>query len=473
MEIRARHSWNGALFGSLAGAVTAPMRVVLIGVMVLALSAMPARSQGISLIRDAETERMIRGYSDPILAAAGIQPSSVRIYLVNDASINAFVTVGRRMFINTGLILAADRPNQIIGVIAHETGHIAGAHVARFDDAIAATTAPLLISMALGILAAAAGAPDAGLALLLGGQQVAQRRVLSHSRVNEASADQAAVSYLDALGISSEGLIEFFGKFRDQELLTPGRRDPFVRTHPLSSDRIAALRARVDESPYTHIKDSPEAIRRLSLVKAKIYGFLERPEVTFRRFPEGDNSLEAHYARTVAHFQRGSVDEALAEVEPLLSAEPNNPYFHELKGQALFESGRPADAIDPYRRAVELLPDEGLFKLLLGQALLATDEEGAKEETSREALRHLQTAARQDGENSFVWHQLAIAHSRLGNETMANLATAERFYIVGNAGRAAQFAARSLAKLPPGSPEWNRANDILQASKEAARRRRR
>ncbi len=450
------------------------LRAALGCLLILAIMALPsgARAQSISLIRDAETERMIRAYSNPILAAAGLQPSSVRIYLINDPAINAFVTVGRRMFIHTGLILAADTPNQIVGVIAHETGHIAGAHVARFDDAAAAATTPALVTMALGILAVAAGAPDAGLALLLGGQHVAQRRFLSFSRIQEASADQAAVTYLDSLGISSQGLIEFFGKFRDQELLVPGRRDPFVRTHPLSSDRIGALRSRVAESPHTQKSDTPEDIRQLNLVKAKIRGFLDRPEVTFRRYPDSDTSQEARYARTVAHFQRGSVDLALAEVDPLIATDPQNPYFRELKGQALFESGRPADAVVSYREAVQLLPTEGLFKLLLGQALLATDEVGTDKAVAEQALVHLKAAARQDGENSFVWHQLAIAYSRLENETMANLATAERFYIAGNAGRAARFAARARSRLPPGSPEWNRANDILQASQEAARRRR-
>ncbi len=450
-------------------------RAALSCLVVLAVLLTPSagQTQSISLIRDAETERMLRRWTDPILAAAGLQPSSVRLYLINDPAINAFVTVGRRMFIHTGLILAADTPNQIIGVIAHETGHIAGAHVARFDDAAAAATTPALVTMALGILAVAAGAPDAGLALLLGGQHVAQRRFLSFSRIQEASADQAAVTYLDSLGTSSQGLIEFFGKFRDQELLVPGRRDPFVRTHPLSSDRIAALRSRVGESPHTQVRDSAEDIRQLSLVKAKIRGFLDRPDVTFRRYPASDTSQEARYARTVAHFQQGSVQQALDEVNPLIEADPNNPYFRELKGQALFESGRPADAIAPYEKAVDLLPTEGLFKLLLGQALLATDETGTDKEVAARALVYLKEAARQDGQNSFVWHQLAIAYSRLENEVMANLATAERFYIAGNARQAVQFAARARARLAPGSPEWNRANDILIATREAVRSQRR
>ncbi len=463
--------WRAPVRGlaRLAGGVGSLCAVLCVA---LALTISPLRAQGISLIRDAETERMIKGYADPILLAAGIQPRSVSIYLINDPAINAFVTVGPRMFIHTGLILAADNPNQIIGVIAHETGHIAGAHVARFDDAIRNSTAPTLVTMALGILAVAAGAPDAGLALLLGGQHIAQRRFLSFSRVQEASADQAAVTYLDSLGISSEGLIGFFGKFRDQELLTPGRRDPFVRTHPLSRDRIAALRSRVAESPHTSVGDTPEDVRRLKFVQAKIHGFLDRPEVTFRRYPDTDQSQEARYARTVAHFQRGSVDAAMAEVDPLIADDPENPFFHELRGQALFESGRPSQAIGSYRRAMELLPDEGLFKLMLGQALLASDEEGASETTTREALAHLKEAARQDGENSFVWHQLAIAYSRLGDETMAALATAERFYIAGNAGRAAQFAMRAREKLSPGTPEWNRANDILQVVQDALKRQR-
>lgn len=445
-----------------------------LAVMLLIQPAMAQRS--ISIIRDAETERMIRAYSNPIFQAAGLQPESVRIYLINDPTPNAFATVGRRMGLHTGLILTADTPNQIIGVIAHETGHIAGGHVARIDAAIASTTAPVLVTMALGVLAAVAGAPDAGIALLLGGQQIAQRQLLSYSRVQESSADQAAVTYLDSIGVSSVGVVEFFGKFRDQELLIPGRRDPYARTHPLSSDRIAALRGRLSESPYTNIKDTPEAVAELSLVKAKLYGFIDEPVVTFRRYPPNDTSKEAHYARTVAHFQQGSVDLAVKEIEPLLLAQPDNPYFHELHGQVLFESGRAADAIGPYREALALLPDEGLFHMMLGQALLSSDigaSEGVGDpEITAEALKHLKRAAFGDGENSFVWHQLAIAYARLGNRVMADLSTAERFYVGGNAIRAVEFAARARAKLPPGSPEWNRANDILQASEDTARRQR-
>ncbi len=460
-------SWFASLF-------RAPGRMAAVWVVtaLIAFVPMTAHAQRISLIRDAETERMIRDYSDPVLEAAGLQPESVRIYLVNDSSINAFVTVGRRMFIHTGLILTADRPNQIIGVIAHEAGHIAGGHTVRFDEAIRAATGPMLVTMALGVLAAVAGAPDAGLALLLGGQHVAQRNILAYSREQESRADQAAVTYLDRIGISSKGISEFFEKFRDQELLVPGRRDPYARTHPLGSDRIAALRGRIAESPYTDVPDSPEAIHELSMVQAKIHGFIDAPAVTFRRYPEDDNSPQAHYARTVAYFQQGSVDMALAEIQPLLDAQPDNPYFHELHGQVLFESGRAPDAVAPYKRALALLPDEPLFQLLLGQTLLAIDEDGGDLEATREALGHLKSASREGAENPFVWHQLAIAHARLGNEVMADLATAERFYAAGNYNRALQFAARARSGLSPGTPEWNRANDILQAAKEPARRQR-
>ncbi len=446
--------------------------IALFAALALLLTPLQSMAQGISIIRDAETERLIREYADPVLLAAGLAPDSVRIYLINDPSINAFATVGRRMGIHTGLILAAETPNELIGVIAHEAGHIAGGHVARIGEAIANASTPALITMGLGILAAVAGAPEAGLALLLGGQHIAQRNILAYSRVQEAAADQAAVSYLNEVGWSSEGLIGFFEKFRDQELLSTRRQDPFVRSHPLSSDRIAALRSRVAESPHTGKPDSPESIRRFGMVQAKIHGFLDRPDVTFRRYPATDTSNEAHYARTVAYFRRGEVDQALGQLEPLIEAEPNNPFFQELKGQVYFETGRAEMAVAPYRRAVEILPDEGIFKLLLAQSLLATDEAGQDQSIAKEAIRLLEDAARTQNENSFVWHQLAIAYARMGNEPLAALATAERFFVAGQYERAFGFASRARKGLSAGTPEWNRSNDIIQASESEVRNRR-
>lgn len=443
--------------------------VGLISAVVIALSTPPADARRISLIRDSETERLLRDYADPVLVSAGLTPSSVRIYIINDPSINAFVTAGRRMFFHTGLMLKADTPNQLIGVIAHEAGHIAGSHIARAPDAFAAAATPALISIGLGIIAVAAGAPDVGLAMILGGQHIAQRQVLTYSRVQESSADQAAVTYLDRIGQSSQGLIEFFEKFRDQELVTPGVQDPYVRTHPLSSQRIAALRGRVGESPYADREDSAESKRRMSMVQAKIHGFLDQPGVTFRRYPPSDLSDQAHYARTVAYFRRGEVEGAKRELAPLLAREPDNPFYHEMMGQILFETGQPQAALPSYRRALELLPEEGLFKLYYGQVLLATDDEGKNAAIAEEAVRYLRQASREEGENSFVWHQLAIAYSRLNKLGLADFATAERFFVSGQYARSLQFARRARLKLSPGTPEWNRLNDIMTVSEREAR----
>ncbi len=473
MRVLRTHTHNTGVFPWRLGALRRALALAMMLALVLVTMPQPAQARSISIVRDAETEKMIREYSDPVLVAAGVQPDSVRIYLVNDSSINAFVTVGRRMFIHTGLILAADTPNQIIGVIAHETGHIAGGHVARIGEAAQQAMTPALISMALGILAAVAGAPEAGLALITGGQHIAQRQILSYSRTQESAADQAAVTYLNSIGQNPRGVMEFFGKFRDQEVLSARRQDPFARTHPLSSDRIAALRNRVEESPYRDLEDSPEDRYRLSMVQAKIQGFLQAPAVTFRRYPADDDSNQARYARTVAHFRLGDVQAALDEVMPLLEAEPDNPYFHELHGQVLFETGRPDEAVVPYRRALELDPTEGLFKLMYGQALLAMDDEGRNPEIAREAQMYLKEASRYEGDNSFVWHQLAIAYARLDNEPMADLSTAERFYVAGNYAGAYRFSRRARLALPAGTPEWNRANDILQFSEAQARDRRR
>jgi len=440
--------------------ITRPLRTLpsALAVMMAVLIALPAPVQAAGLIRDAETEYLMREFSNPIFRAAGLDPSVVRIHLVNDSSLNAFVAGGQRMFIHTGLIQQSDRPNMLIGVIAHETGHMAGGHLSRTQQALKSAAVPIIVSTLLGIGAIVAGSGDAGMAIITGGQTLAQRDYLQYSRIQEASADQAAVTYLDQVGWSGRGMMDTFYLFRGQEVLSDRQQDPYLRSHPLSTQRLSALEDRVLKSPFVDAQDSPAWIAAFDLIKAKLHGFIDRPALTFRRFPLTDTSIPARYARAVAFHKQGDLARALTEIEPLLEAMPNNPFIWELKGQVLFENGKIEDSIAPYRRSVELAPDSPLLRVGLAQSLIGLE----REKETIEGLEHLEIARRSDAENSRAYHQAAIAYARLGDYGNAELSTAERFYVLGQLPRAQQHAKRAQNEMNSGSPGWLRAEDILQ-----------
>jgi predicted Zn-dependent protease len=430
----------------------------LILVLVFALSFAGAeRAQAQGLVRDAEIEHTIRGYAEPIFKAAGLEPKAVRIFLVQDKEFNAFVAGGQNLFIHTGLIETVERPRELIGVIAHETGHIAGGHLARSSEAMAAATVPMIAGMLLGIAAAAAGAPDAGTAIIAGGQEMALRSYLKFSREQESAADQAAVTYLNATGQSSRGLLETFKRFEGQELMSEKRQDPFLQSHPLSQDRMGALERRVLQSDYANKEEPAPQRESFARMKAKLIGFLEPQRVVARRYPASDTSVPARYARAIAAYRIPDMTSALAEIDSLIKAEPKNPYFYELKGQMLFENGRTAEAVTTYQEAVRFAPKEPLIKTSLAQAMIATDNPAL----NKPALNTLEDALRQDPDNPFGWHQLAIAYAREGQIGMADLATAERLFRSGDAMQARFRAARALCQLKAGTPPHRRAQDIV------------
>jgi len=418
-----------------------------------------APAQAISLIRDAEIEHTIRMYSEPIFRAAGLNPEAIQLHLVNDNSMNAFVAGGQRMFINTGMIRRTETPNMLIGVIAHETGHIAGGHLVTRRAAMEGNSAAAVLSFLLGIGAVAAGAGDVGTAIMAGGSSIAQRNLLQYTRAQEASADQAAMTYLNQVGWSGEGLVETFSMFRGYEVMSDRQQDPYLRSHPLNTDRMNALEERVEKSPYKDKKDPPEWQFEHDMIRAKLAGFLDRPAVTMRRYPESDTSAPARYARAVAYHKSSRLDNAMEELEPLIAEYPDNPFLWELKGQILFESGKAAEAIAPYEKSVDLLSDSPLLQVGLAQAMLATE----RPELTQPAVDHLEKSLRYDRENSFAFHQLAIGYSRLGDRGMAELSTAERYYIAGNLPQAKQHAYRAQEYLSSGSPNWLRAQDIMNA----------
>lgn len=420
------------------------------------LISQPVAAQGIRTLRDAEMEAFIHAATDPVFEAAGMVPSNIDIVIVDDSALNAFYAGGQRIFIHTGLILQTEKVGQVVGVMAHETGHMVGGHVQRFGEAVGPATSISLLSLLLGAAAIAAGAPELGTGIMGGGQSAAQRTVLSFRRVQEASADQAAATYLHDAGLSGQGLIEVFEKFRFQELLSRPNMDQYVITHPLSSNRINNLQTKLEASPYWDKPYDPELQHWYERIKAKLDGYLFPARSTLGKYPPENTSIPARYARVYAYNKALEWEKAMDEADALIAKEPNDPYFREVKGQILLENGHVDKAIPVLRGAAELAPDEPLILTLYGQALVAKDTR----EADHQAIEVLERATRLDQRNIFGWHQLAIAYMRTDQSALASLASAERALLMGQAEKAARDATAASEGLPRGTPKWLRAEDI-------------
>lgn len=408
-------------------------------------------------IRDTEIEAILREWTDPILDAAGLEREAVSIYIIDDNSLNAFVAGGQNIFLNTGIILKSETPNELIGVIAHETGHISGGHIVRTSDAISAAYRPMILTLGLGALAIAAGAPEAGMAIMTGGQHIAQQTFLKHSRTQEAAADQAAVIFLEQTEQSSAGLITFFERFRHNEVLSYKRQDPYFRTHPLSSDRIANLRVKWERSKHKDAQDSELRQKQLDMMKAKIFGFLSDPATTFNHYPKSDQSLPAKYARAIAGYKAAQMEKAEILICELIDTDPDNPYYQELLGQALFESGQVTRSIEPHRRALDLALGAPLLQVNLAHALIESEDQ----ENLTEAEALLQQALAKENDLSVAWHLLSMLHGKRGKPALAKWATAERYYSSRDLPMARRFAKLALEELQENSIPWRRANDIV------------
>jgi predicted Zn-dependent protease len=414
---------------------------------------------GPSLIRDTEIEEILHRDADPIFAAAGLDPKTVRILLVGDKELNAFATQGLMMGLNTGLILQTETPNQLKGVIAHETGHLAGAHPLRSGEMMRAGLKPMILTMGLGVLAALAGAPDAGAVLLGNASYFGQLGALGYSRDQESRADQAGAGFLEATGQSGRGLAEFFDNFRYQEVFDQSRRFAYFRSHPLSSDRIDALRSRVEKLPHYNAVDDPASLAEHEIMKAKLEGFLN-PGVAIVKYRENDRAFPARYARAIAYYQMKEPDRALKILDSLITENPNNPYLWELKGQILFEFNRVKEAEEPQRRSVALKPGAALLRVNLGQTLIGLDDPQKVEEGINELKRSLLD----ENDNSVAWRLLAQAYDKRGEDGQARLATAEQYFNMGATQEARVFAMRARELLKKDSVEWRRATDIVLTS---------
>lgn len=426
------------------------------GLMVL-VAAGQASAQ--SMIRDTEIEGIIRGWADPVFVAMGLNPSDIEVLLVNDNDLNAFATRGRIMGVNTGLILRTKNPSELLGVMAHEAGHIKNRHTLR-DGAQNAGKQPMFMTMALGALAIAAGAPDAGVALLGSSQYFGTLGALHYMQGQEGEADLTGARGLEAAGESGAGLLSFFENFRSQEVFSDARRYPYFRSHPLSSNRIETLRRYVQSQPHYSHRDSPERMAQHALILAKIHAFMDPPNQTLRAYPSTDTSLPSRYARAIAWYRDGQTDRALTAVEALIAGDPTNPYFHELKGQILFEEGRPAEAVSAHQEAVRLAPDAPLLRVNLAHALIETNNP----DNLDEAISQLKHATVDEKDNTMAWRLLSQAYASKGMEGEARLASAEFYSAAGAEKEAVQFALRARSMLQPTSIEWRRAMDIILAS---------
>jgi predicted Zn-dependent protease len=439
----------------------------------LAAAGIPAGAQqggGPPIIRDAEIEQLLRDYTQPILKAAGLAQQNVRVVIINDRSFNAFVADGHRIFINSGALMQAKTPNEVIGVLAHESGHIAGGHLARMREQMANASTESLVAMLLGVGAMVAGArsggggADIGMAALTMPQGLIQSSMLAYIRTQEEQADRAGVKFLTATGQSPKGMYDTFKRLGDELLFQSRYIDPYLQTHPMPKERVAALEELVKTSPYWDKKDSPELQARHDLMRAKLYGYLDRSEIASNRYPASDQSLPARYARAIAASRFSDVRGSLTQIEALIEAQPQNPYFQELKGQTLLEAGKPTEAIAPLRRAVQMAPNPALIQILLGRALVESNDPAHL----NEAISMLEASLVRESDSPEAYSQLAMAYGRKGDLPRADLASAESALMRGDVKAARMLANRAKERFPVGSPGWVKADDItVRKTKDA------
>jgi predicted Zn-dependent protease len=447
-----------------------PKLTALTTAVALAVAPIPALSQGKGppVIRDTEAEQLLREYTRPILRAAGMEKQNIQMVIINESVFNAFVADGRRIFVNYGAMLKSETPNQIIGVLAHETGHLAGGHLSKLREKVATAQTQIIIAMLLGAGAVVAGSrggnansglANAGAAAMSAPQEVIRRTLLSYLRQQEENADRAGVKFLTATRQSAKGMYETFKRFTNESLFAARGSDPYTMSHPMPAQRVAALEELARSSPYWEKKDDPALQLRHDMVRAKISAFMERQDTVYRRYPLSNNSLPARYARAIAAYRHSDLRGAIAQIDALIQLQPANPYFHELRGQALLEGGRPAEAIVPLRRAVQLSNHAPLIEMLLGQALVATNNKAHTDE----AIAILRAAVSRETEAPIGYTQLAMAYGRKGDYAQADLASAQAAYLRGDNKTARDLASRAKTRFAIGTPGWVKADDIVSA----------
>jgi predicted Zn-dependent protease len=426
------------------------------------------KEKGPAILRDTESEQLLRDYTRPILRAAGLEKQNIQVTIINESVFNAFVADGHRIFVNYGALMQSETPNQIIGVLAHETGHLAGGHLSKLREQVAVAQTQMVIAMVLGAGAIAAGAKsgngnnglsNAGAAALSAPQEVIRRNLISYQRQQEENADRAGVKFLTATGQSAKGMYDTFKRLSNDSLFAAHGADPYVQSHPMPAERVAALEEIARTSPYWDKKDDPALQLRHDMMRAKISAFMERQDTVYRRYPLSNTSLPARYAHAITTYLHGDLHSALTQIDALIQVQPNNPYFYELRGQALLEGGRPTEAIAPLRKAVQLSNNAPLIEMLLGQALVASDNKAYADE----AIGILRAAVARETEAPLGYLQLAMAYGRKGDLAEADLASAQAAYLRGDNKTARDLASRAKTRFAVGTPGWVKADDIITA----------
>ena len=440
-------------------------RLIMLVVMLSVAAVRPAFAQqgdgAPSVLRDTETERLFKDMSRPIIVAAGLDPNSVNVVLLNDPEINAFVATGQTVYVQSGLLEATDNLNQLQGVVAHELGHVVAGDAIRSGEGAKRATAISILSLVLGAAAMAAGAGDAGMGIMMAGQRAAEGDFMAFTRAQEATADASASRFLSKAGISGKGILDFFGKLQNQEYrLAIYSKDSFDRTHPLNSERITALGQILRTDPAYSKATDPALEARFQRVKAKLIGYVD-PKLAVTKYPESDHSVPAHYARAYAYHLGGYPQKAEAEANALLAIDPHDPYFLELKGQILLEDGKPLEAIPPLREAVDRSGNAPMIAAMLGHALVETEDS----KNFAEAKQILKVAVNKDNQDPFAWYQLGIIYDREGDPARAALATAERSNLENQPKMALATAQMAMKGIPPGTPDYLRAQDIAMVSR--------
>jgi predicted Zn-dependent protease len=432
------------------------------------VSALAQENRGPGLLRDTEIEQLLRDYTRPILRTAGLEKQNIQVVIINEKAFNAFVADGRRIFVNYGALMQSETPNQLIGVLAHETGHLAGGHLAKLREQLAQAQTQMIIAMLLGAGAVVAGArsgnsnsglSNVGAAAISAPQEVIRRNLLAYQRQQEENADRAGVKFLTATGQSAKGMYETFKRFSNDSLFAARGSDPYLQSHPMPVERVAALEDFARVSPYWDKKDDPALQLRHDMMRAKTSAFMEPQDTVYRRYPLSDSGLPARYAHAIATYRHGDLRSALAQIEALIQQQPNNGYFYELRGQALLERGKPADAVAPLRKAVQLSNNAPLIEMLLGQALVASDNKAYTEE----AIAILRAAVARETEAPIGYTQLAMAYGRKGDYAQADLASAQAAFLRGDNKTARDLASRAKTRFAVGTPGWVKADDIIAA----------
>ena len=427
------------------------------------LPSLHTRREQLNIIRDAEIENTLHYFARPIFTAAHLRPDDVTIILVEAPDVNAFVAGGMNMFIFTQLILLTDTPQQLIGVMAHETGHIAGGHLARRGEGEENASIIAILGMVLGAGAAVGSrGSDSGGAggAVIGGESLGMASILAFTRTQEASADQAGISFLERSGMSPIGLYQFLDKLKDQEALPENRQVEYTRTHPLTQSRVEAVKYAVDNFGTADKTDLPDMQARYDRMKAKLLGYLE-PAVALRTFGKTEKSVTGRYGRAYALYRSNQTGPALALMDQLIAAEPQNPYFYEFKGQMLFESGKVADSVPPYLLAVKYAPGVGLIEEEAAHSLI----EANKPEYDTQAIDLLTDAERTEDRDPFVHRLLATAYGRQNRMAEMHLNLAQEAILDENIRIARQEARLAMGLTPTGSREWVQAQDILTSSR--------